>query len=368
MKWLTNWLRGKNKATQTPAQRTRSFRPTVEALEERDLMSVSPQGFAQVVNQLVHQRLTVPAALTVCEAAPAGNLPTSAQLDSYESTYFEHTNPELQQDLGGLKELAFGYIPDGCYARAHIMDEILGNHGIDNAKLFVLGSLHAGDGNRYFPQGVNWGYHVAPLVVVSDNGTLGLRVVDPSIDQHPLTPEDWIARIDPSRSFVRLQVTSRNQYYPEQNNLPSGDSFATNLSAAIGIQKTYMAALEHIALNMGLADPATIYNGVSDRTMFANYNGALWEYTSAGWYLIWGSGVTGFSASPANADTVYVNINGALWEHVGRDQNSGWYEVWGSGVTGFCASPTAADTVYVNFNGTLCQHVGRDPNSGWTTL
>ena len=377
MKWLTKWLRGKSKARQNPAQRVRSrrpqsCRPTVEALEDRQVMSVATDAFRQVVYQLVQQRLAVPASLSALEAAPAGSIPTPSQLDSYESYYFEHTNPELQRDLGGLKELAFGYIPDGCYARAHIMDEILGNHGINNAKLFCLGTLHAGDGNRFFPQGVDWSYHVAPLVVVNDNGTLGLRVVDPAIDQHPITPEDWITRIDPSRSFVQLQVTSRNQYYPERNNQPSGDSFAKNLSGradtAIEIQKTYMVQIQRIAWNRGLADPGTYYNGVIDSTMFGNYNGALWEYTSAGWYQIWASGVTSFSASPANPDTVYVNVNGALWEHVGRDKNSGWYKVWDSGITGFSASPTEADTVYVNLNGAMWKHTGRNQYAGWTKL
>src|SRR5438045_1794745 len=99
MKWLTKWFRGKNKARQAPVQRARSFRPTVESLEERQLMSVAPDAFRQVVTQLVQQRLAVPASLTVLEAAPAGAVPTLDQLDSYETYYFEQTNPELQRDL-----------------------------------------------------------------------------------------------------------------------------------------------------------------------------------------------------------------------------------------------------------------------------
>ena len=61
---------------------------------------------------------------------------------------------------------------------------------------------------------------------------------------------------------------------------------------------------------------------VTDSTMFGNYTSALWENAGGQWHQIWASGVTGFSASPANADTVYVNVNGTLYEHVGRGQSS----------------------------------------------
>lgn len=41
MKWLTKWFRGKTQARRTPIQNSRPFRPTIEALEERQLLSAS---------------------------------------------------------------------------------------------------------------------------------------------------------------------------------------------------------------------------------------------------------------------------------------------------------------------------------------
>lgn len=145
------------------------------------------------------------------------------------------------------------------------MDKILGDHGVDNAKIFVLGSLHAGDGNKYFPNGVDWGWHVAPIVVVNDNGHYDLRVVDPAIDQHPITPEDWISRVDPSMSKVQVQVTNRNEYFPEGGNVNSGQSFDQNLAAANDTMTNYMSALQQIAKQRGLGDPATEFSGVIDK-------------------------------------------------------------------------------------------------------
>jgi peptidoglycan hydrolase-like protein with peptidoglycan-binding domain len=224
---------------------------------------LSQSAYRALVSQ-IPARVHLPAQIASLESPPQGKIPTPAELDSFEQDYFEKKNPELTTDLAGLDEIPFGYIPDGCYARAHIMDEILGSHGVDNAKIFAAGSLHAGDGNKYFPQGTDWAWHVAPLVVVNDGGKYDLRVIDPSIDQHPLTPEEWISRVDPSMTMLQVQVTSRDQYFPETDGKPSGESFEQNLKPADDTLKGYMTQLQQIATSKGLPDPATHYSGVVD--------------------------------------------------------------------------------------------------------
>jgi acid phosphatase len=109
-------------------------------------------------------------------------------------------------------------------------------------------------------------------------------------------------------------------------------------------------------------------------TLFVNFGGALWEHAStdphAGWYEVWGSGVTQFSASQVQADTVFVNFGGALWEHSGRDMSTGWSEVWGSGVTDVSAGVDASGqpVAFVNFGGALWEHSGTDMHAGWSEV
>jgi hypothetical protein len=173
---------------------------------------------------------------------PDGTTPRVNALDDLVKTLIETSNAELTRDLGGLAAIPFRYIPDGCYARAHIMAEILGDHGIDNAKMFVLGSLSAA--NADFPRGVSWGYHVAPLVIVDDQGQPGLRIVDPAVASAPLDPVEWITTIDPSKRAVEIRCRPRSAYFPKGT--PA--TFDQNLGAARTILAKYAQRLPIAAL------------------------------------------------------------------------------------------------------------------------
>jgi hypothetical protein len=148
------------------------------------------------------------------------------------------------------------------------MDKILGDAGINNAKLFLFGSLHAGDGNRYVPQGVNWGYHVTPLVLVNDGGRIGLRVYDPSISGRAIKPEEWRSLSNAYNRPTTWEATSRNQYTPLSNGVTlyvpqtTVQFFQDNMPAAVNTLRVYMTYLQTIARQRGLADPATTYSGV----------------------------------------------------------------------------------------------------------
>jgi hypothetical protein len=65
---------------------------------------------------------------------------------------------------------------------------------------------------------VEWGYHVAPTVpVVDSKGTVIRMVIDPSITDTPLTPEQWKGLQGQPRST--LVLTTASPYYRDLNGL-----------------------------------------------------------------------------------------------------------------------------------------------------
>lgn len=98
--------------------------------------------------------------------------------------------------MAAQPDIAFAYPPDGCYARAHIMVQRMQAMGVTpSGKAWTFAppghALHAQTDND--PDGyVEWGYHVAPTVQVRNpDGTVGDRVIDPSLFDRPVTPQEW---------------------------------------------------------------------------------------------------------------------------------------------------------------------------------
>lgn len=92
-------------------------------------------------------------------------------------------------------DIPWNYPNDCCYARAEVMAQELSKSGIDVGKEWN----YATDNDHWLkvytrdaPKGyVSWVYHVAPTVPVFTNGKLIRMVIDPSITQGPVTPEQW---------------------------------------------------------------------------------------------------------------------------------------------------------------------------------
>lgn len=130
----------------------------------------------------------------------------------------------------GQAPIPFHYPPDGCYARAHRMEELLTEMGYASRKVFALAgrrplraaSPYAQDappaGQPDAPPEVVWVWHVAPIITVRDP-VRGLveTVVDPSLADHPISLTDWEGLMGDSRTFTRLsldqlQRTMRSAY------------------------------------------------------------------------------------------------------------------------------------------------------------
>jgi hypothetical protein len=171
-------------------------------------------------------------------------------------------DPKMVKDLSPWPKnlsphsVPFKYIPDGCYARAHMMIDRMQQDGFASSKIFAIGNLSAK--NDVFPQGVSWWYHVAPLVEVNDNGTKRLVVVDPAVNPNNpiMSPEEWVAAIDPSKAQVKVEITDPTQYFPMNGAPPTPQPFNSNLSAADGTCVSYTQSLNSMGAKVAAAPAA----------------------------------------------------------------------------------------------------------------
>lgn len=89
-----------------------------------------------------------------------------------------------------MDDIAWDYKSDGCYARAHLMARRFEQQGIEVDKVWIKGDLSVPDA------GIQWNFHVAPIVYVEDeNGDVQRMVIDPSLMDGPVTVEQWSARM-----------------------------------------------------------------------------------------------------------------------------------------------------------------------------
>jgi len=97
--------------------------------------------------------------------------------------------------MAARPDIAFKFPVDGCYARAHLMVELMQAMGLNPGKAWTFQSpgdpLWVNTPNH--PAGrVAWGYHVAPtLPVKGDDGVVRDMLMDPSMFGHPVTVQEW---------------------------------------------------------------------------------------------------------------------------------------------------------------------------------
>ncbi|PIK16405.1 protein-glutamine glutaminase family protein [Halobacteriovorax sp. JY17] len=138
---------------------------------------------------------------------------------------------ELLDQALNRSDIPWSYTYDGCYARAHLMARMFEAEGIHVDKAWLRGSLRI-PGQ---PKGMNWGYHVAPLVYVKgENGEVQEMIIDPSISKKPITPKEWAKTMEvnfdeteqvsfptPTNTAfynkTSYSVTNSTPYWPEYN-------------------------------------------------------------------------------------------------------------------------------------------------------
>ena len=106
--------------------------------------------------------------------------------------------------------IPFKYPDDGCYARAHEMCRRMRDMGEDPKKVWIFGSLQARTANIPGCH-TNWGWHVAPTLLVDTPLGQETHVIDPSLCYEPVTVERWKAIQDDPNATI--QHTTWEQFW-----------------------------------------------------------------------------------------------------------------------------------------------------------
>lgn len=100
------------------------------------------------------------------------------------------TAQRLFNEARAMKDIAWDYKADGCYARAHLMAKRFEEQGIHVDKVWIKGDLRVPDA------GITWNFHVAPIVYVeNEQGEVKRMVIDPSLTDGPVSVEQWSSRM-----------------------------------------------------------------------------------------------------------------------------------------------------------------------------
>lgn len=248
---------------------------------------------------------------------PAANAGPVARLGMEIGQVSPQRAQELFNQLAGLRftdsngqstPVPFHYPPDGCYARAHLMSERLTALGIESHKQFAVSTRAGGlsvasDYAPDVPLGnlpvVNWWYHVAPILAVTQpDGTVVEMVMDPSMFSTPVPVSQWTGAMRPDQfnvmsvDAVRAHVqqnggrygagenitysTDRDDFYPQQHdNVPNPQRAQANMDGvrarltqyAVNAQAHELAAVIRGQMRSGRRDMNAVIAQVQRMTM-----------------------------------------------------------------------------------------------------
>lgn len=221
--------------------RGRDWSPEVQAY-----MSEAREGYADPVEQRAHKkqllrqlppelRRQLEAAtgdLTVQESAvPFATLdlstlpelppeygPLEGYLDAFEGRRDERFLDDPDPRHGAAeRRITWLYAPQGCYARSLLMSQGMVAAGHARPLTIFVFPLNRGEwlhfDTPYSPMGyVEWGFHVAPVVLQEG----ALTVLDPALDPYaPLPVEEWLTIMLPSPESANVAICGAYALLPD---------------------------------------------------------------------------------------------------------------------------------------------------------
>jgi len=138
---------------------------------------------------------------------------------------------EVFNELKNDKDNSFEYPLEGCYARAHRMATQMDKMGIVSGKAFIEGDNIVIDTSIGT---IEWGYHVASLVMIKVGKKLVPSVFDPAIFDRPVSYAEWKKRIlkRPESKFTKEYFTKRFNLDPTSVNANRTDYDAQEVKDA----------------------------------------------------------------------------------------------------------------------------------------
>lgn len=161
------------------------------------------------------------------------NIELSALTEAEAKKYFKL--------LASQKDIPFGFPLDGCYARAHKMVQILEEKGVIAGKAFIEGNLFVDTPDFGV---IQWGYHVAPVVMVKVGNTAVPYIFDPSLFNKAVPYEAWKAKILEKKSTVSGEYfTNRFAYDPDDRDIVRTSYTEASLEETDSLNENYTELL-----------------------------------------------------------------------------------------------------------------------------
>jgi hypothetical protein len=161
----------------------------------------------------------------------------SVSTDEATRLFNELAGATFTTTSGDQAPIPFHYPPDGCYARAHIMMQLLTEKGYASRKVFAVSRTASGGGGLRVATdyagdvavgeepAVRWWYHVAPIIqVTQDDGSTVDMVIDPSMTSGPIAISQWTGMMS-NETFENMTVGEVEQLVQSSGGeYPSGRS------------------------------------------------------------------------------------------------------------------------------------------------
>lgn len=140
--------------------------------------------------------------------------------------------------FAAAEDLVLGFPADGCYARTHIMVQRLLEQGLAPLKVWAFAvsttDLLWTEAPDSLDRRVQWGYHVAPaLVVGGQKGNTQELVLDPLLFDRPVPVEEWLSALHDTPTLVRtapgeppVPARGGSGYWPGPDPLEGPDAHA----------------------------------------------------------------------------------------------------------------------------------------------
>lgn len=166
--------------------------------------------------------------------------------------------------LADLPDIAFGYINDGCYARAHIMCRKLVEMGVIPKKAWAFEDDDYGDPLRFKSADgfvSKWNYHVSPVLSVEmpDGKTQDL-VIDPAMFDGPVAFSDWMNAMaaDPDRCQIRAfgepPSGFSTDYEPKHFQLSTGPKADEHATQTMSRYRLWQSKAQRVLVRSPLRD------------------------------------------------------------------------------------------------------------------
>lgn len=212
------------------------FNTALEAFEEQLAEAELVQYITTISDLLSGQFLTghfiprdqIPANACV-EAGvfynPDSYLAARELLPSHEGHAITHDQASrLFDEARNMEDIAWNYVHDGCYARAHLMARRFEEQGVHVDKAWLNGDLlfEQEDGTN-----VHWRFHVTPIVYVEEeSGEIVRYAIDPSTFDRPVPVEVWAEALS-----VTEQIETTRFPFPQNTNFYNRNALAFSNSA-----------------------------------------------------------------------------------------------------------------------------------------